>query len=79
MSNEPEDTAQQPKSRASEPKASQPEKQAEPIASKETVREKYMKTISENPMWSKAKPSGQGFVIVGARPSRGKANNENES
>jgi hypothetical protein len=35
------------------------------LGAKETVREKYMKTISENPRWSEAKPSGQGFVIGG--------------
>jgi hypothetical protein len=67
MSKEPKDTAQQSESNANKPRASQPDSQVEPTASKETTREKYMKTISENPRWSEAKPSGQGFVIGGAR------------
>jgi hypothetical protein len=71
MSKEPKDTAQQSKSGGNKRRDSQPENQAEPTASKETVREKYMKTISENPKWSTAKPSGKGYVIGGARPSSG--------
>jgi len=40
------------------------------IAPSETAREKFMRAISGNPRFQEAKPSGRGFTIVGAKPSR---------
>jgi len=42
----------------------------EPDADKppETAREKALRLIAENPRFIPAKPSGQGIVIVGAKP-----------
>jgi guanosine-3',5'-bis(diphosphate) 3'-pyrophosphohydrolase len=37
-------------------------------ASSESVRERIKRKISENPRFKEAEPSGQGFVIVGAKP-----------
>jgi (p)ppGpp synthase/HD superfamily hydrolase len=34
----------------------------------ESIRERTTRVISENPRFKEAKPSGQGFVIVGAKP-----------
>ncbi len=38
----------------------------------ETVREKFERLIAGNPRFVKAKPSGSGIVIIGARPPKGK-------
>jgi hypothetical protein len=35
-----------------------------------TIREKLTKKISENPKWREAPPSGKGFVIGGAKPTK---------
>jgi hypothetical protein len=69
MSKEPDDSGQKSKSNT---EASESNRPVEPTAMKETIRERIMREISQNPRWSEAKPSGQGFVIVGARPSSGK-------
>jgi hypothetical protein len=72
MPNLPDDSGQ--KSQSNTEALSSPESNgpAEPTAKPETVRERVTREISENPRWSEAKPSGQGFVLVGARPSSGK-------
>ena len=63
---------QKSKSNTGAPGSSENEKSAEPTAVKETIRERIMREMAQNPRWSEAKPSGQGFVIIGARPSAGK-------
>ncbi|WP_079601626.1 TY-Chap domain-containing protein [Bradyrhizobium erythrophlei] len=68
----PNGSKQKSKSNTDPSGSSENEKSAEPTAAKETIRERIMREISQNPRWSEAKPSGQGFVIVGARPSSGK-------
>jgi len=41
----------------------------EATASNETIRERFMKRISGNPLWQEAEESGTGYVIGGAQPS----------
>jgi hypothetical protein len=72
MSKEPKDTKQQPKSSAASPSSSEVKSEQHQTESSETVRERVMKKISGDPRFIIAKPSGRGFVIVGARPSSGK-------
>ena len=68
MSKEPKDTTQKPNSSGGEPNASQPEKQSEPSASNETVREIFTRLTLNDPQFVPAKPSGKAFVIGGAKP-----------
>ena len=42
----------------------------------ETLREKFMKKIVENPRFKEAEKSGKAFVIVGARQRYSKAERE---
>jgi hypothetical protein len=77
MSEEPEDTTQQPNSGAAAPNVSQPEKQSEPGASNETVREIFMRLASGNPRFKEVKLSGKGFIIIGARPQQSNIGGEN--
>jgi hypothetical protein len=72
MSSLPNEFGQKSKSNTDGPSSSERNKSAEPSAVEETIRERIMREISQNPRWSEAKPSGQGFVIVGAGPSSGK-------
>jgi hypothetical protein len=67
----PNGSKQEPKSNTEAWGSSENEKSTEPTAVKETLHERIMREISQNPKWSEAKPSGQGFVIVGASPSSG--------
>jgi hypothetical protein len=41
---------------------------AAPEKTAPTIREQLTKMISENPKWKEAQPSGQRFVIGGAKP-----------
>jgi hypothetical protein len=69
MSDLPNGSKQESTSNTDASGSAEHEKSAGPTAAKETIRERIMREISQNPKWSEAKPSGQGFVIVGARPS----------
>jgi len=73
MSNLPDDLGKKPKSNTEATSTPESNRPAEPTAKGETVRERVTRKIIENPRWSEAKPSGKGFVIVGARPSSRKA------
>jgi hypothetical protein len=73
MSNLPDDFGQKSMSNTEASRSPESNRPAEPSAKRETGREGVTKEISENPRWSEAPNSGQGFVIVGARPSTGKA------
>jgi hypothetical protein len=44
---------------------SESEKQAGSYASRETIRKRVTREISQNPRWREAKSTGQAFVIVG--------------
>jgi len=44
-----------------------PDKPQDPPAPKPTAREIYTKLAATNPRFKMAKPSGQGFVIGGAK------------
>jgi hypothetical protein len=69
----PNGSKQKSKSNTEASGSSETEKSAEPTTVKETIWDRIMREISQNPKWSEAKPSGQGFVIVGARPPAAKA------
>jgi hypothetical protein len=67
MSDLPNDPKQKSQSNTDASGSSESEKSTEPTAMRETVRERIKGEIRTNPRWSEAKPSGKGFVIVGAR------------
>jgi hypothetical protein len=69
MSKSPDDLNQRSKTNPDGLSASEGDELAETAVNKETARERAMRKISQNPRFTEAKPSGQGFVIVGSRPS----------
>ena len=73
MSKESKDTEEQPKSSASAPSSSEINSEQDQTESSETAREVFMRLVAGNPRFVPARPSGKAFVIVGARPSSGKA------
>jgi hypothetical protein len=44
--------------------------QTEAPASTETIRERIEREISQNPRFKIVKPSGRGYVIGGAKPTK---------
>jgi hypothetical protein len=48
--------------------SSAPKSKTDQTASSETIRERLMREISENPRFTEAPISGKGFVIGGAKP-----------
>lgn len=72
MSRLPDDLNQKSKTNLDALGAPEGDKLAETTADKETVRERVAREIAQNPRWTEAKPTGQGFVIVGSTPPAGK-------
>jgi hypothetical protein len=72
MSRDSNDLKQKSKSITVAPSPSEPEKQTGPTAAKGTARERFTSELSKNPRCEEAPKSGQGFVILGARPSKPK-------
>jgi hypothetical protein len=79
MPKEPDDLNQQSKPNLDGLSASEADKLADATGKKETVWDRVAREIAQNPTWTEAKPTGQGFVIVGSRPSAGKPDDRQPS
>ncbi len=68
MSNKPNDMTQKSKSNTDAQSSSERKELTEQATGKETAREAVTRLLSTDPRCREVKNSGQGFVIVGARP-----------